>query len=74
MARLAYVRVSTIDQNEQRQLTALAPYHIDKLFYERISAFTIKRPELQALLEYAREGDTIYICDFSRLARNMRIY
>lgn len=67
---IAYVRVSTVEQNEARQLEALEKHHIDKWFTEKVSAKDTKRPELQSMLEFAREGDTIYIHDFSRLARS----
>lgn len=69
---LAYVRVSTIEQNEERQLIALERYNPDKIFKEKVSAKDTNRPELQRLLEFAREGDTIVVHDFSRLARNTR--
>lgn len=68
--RIAYVRVSTVEQNEARQLEALKKYEIDKWFTEKISAKDTNRPQLQAMLDFAREGDTIYIHDFSRLARS----
>lgn len=67
---IAYVRVSTVDQNEARQVEALKKHNIDKWFTEKVSAKTADRPQLQAMLEFAREGDTIYIHDFSRLARS----
>ena len=70
MAKIAYVRVSTIEQNEGRQLAALKKYGIDKWFIEKVSGKNRERPELQRMLEYAREGDTIYILDFSRLSRS----
>ena len=69
---VAYVRVSTIEQNESRQLEALEKYNIDKWFTEKISAKNTDRPQLQAMLEFVREGDTIYIHDFSRLARSTK--
>jgi len=69
---LAYVRVSTIEQNEERQLVALQKYNPDKIFTEKVSAKDTNRPELQKLLEFAREGDTIVVHDFSRLARNTK--
>lgn len=69
-AKLAYVRVSTIEQNEARQVEALKKYGIDKWFIEKISGKDMNRPELQRMLEYAREGDTIYIHDFSRISRS----
>ena len=67
---IGYVRVSTVDQNEARQLEALSKYNIDKWFTEKVSAKDTKRPQLKTMLEFAREGDTIYIHDFSRLARS----
>ena len=70
--RLAYVRVSALDQNEQRQVEAMQKYDIEKWFAEKVSAKDTNRPKLQELLEFAREGDTIHIHDFSRLARSTR--
>ncbi len=70
MANIAYVRVSTIDQNESRQTEALSKHKIDKWFTEKVSAKDTNRPQLQAMMEYARDGDTIHIHDFSRLARS----
>ena len=72
MARLAYVRVSTEEQNEQRQIEALEKYDIDKWFIEKVSSKDINRPELQSLMDYCREDDVIYIHDFSRLARSTK--
>lgn len=69
---LAYVRVSTAEQNEARQLEALENYNIDKTFIEKVSAKNTDRPQFQEMLEYAREGDTIYVTDFSRLSRSTR--
>lgn len=70
--KLAYVRVSTVEQNEARQLEALEKYGIDKWFTEKISGKDTNRPKLQEMLEFAREGDTVYIHDFSRLARSTK--
>lgn len=67
---IAYVRVSTIDQNEERQMKSLEQHNIDKWFTEKVSGKDTNRPQLKAMLEFAREGDTIYIHDFSRLGRN----
>ena len=69
---LAYIRVSTVEQNEERQVVALEKYNPDKVFTEKVSAKDTNRPELQKLLEFAREGDTIVVHDFSRLARNTK--
>lgn len=67
---LAYVRVSTIEQNEGRQKEALQPYEIDKWFIEKASGKDTNRPKLQELLEYIREEDTVYVEEFSRLGRS----
>ena len=72
LMNIGYVRVSTVDQNEARQVEALKTYNIDKWFEEKISAKDTNRPELQNMLDYAREGDTIYVLDFSRLARSTK--
>ena len=69
---IAYVRVSTVEQNEARQLEALKKYDIDKWFTEKVSGKDTHRPELQRMLEFVRDGDTIYIHDFSRLARSTK--
>ena len=69
---IAYVRVSTVEQNEARQLEALEKYNIDKWFTEKVSAKDTNRPQLQGMLDFAREGDTVYIHEFSRLARSTK--
>ena len=70
--KIAYVRVSSADQNEARQVEALKKYDIEKWFVEKVSGKDMNRPELQRLLEFAREGDTVYVKDFSRLARSTK--
>ncbi|MDD5969436.1 MAG: recombinase family protein [Anaerostipes sp.] len=69
---VAYVRVSTIEQNEARQVEAMKEHDIDKYFVEKVSAKDRNRPKLKEMLEFVREGDTIYIHDFSRLARSTK--
>ena len=69
---IAYVRVSTVEQNEGRQIEALKARNIDRWFTEKVSAKDTNRPQLKELLEFAREGDTIFIHDFSRLARSTK--
>lgn len=67
---VAYVRVSTVEQNEARQSEALQIYGIDKWFIEKASGKDTKRPKLQEMLEYIREDDTVYVEEFSRLGRS----
>ncbi len=69
---IGYVRVSTVEQNEARQIEGLQKHNIDKWFTEKVSAKDTNRPQLKVMLEYAREGDTIFIHDFSRLARSTK--
>lgn len=70
--RIAYVRVSTAEQNEARQIEALKKYDIEKWFTEKCSGKSADRPKLQEMMDFAREGDEIYIHDFSRLARSTK--
>ena len=58
MAHIAYVRVSTAEQNEARQIEALKKHDIDKWFTEKVSGKNMNRPQLEAMLDYIREGDT----------------
>lgn len=70
--QIAYIRVSSIDQNEQRQIEAMQRYNIEKWFIEKVSGKDTNRPKLKEMLDFAREGDTIHIHDFSRLARSTK--
>lgn len=70
MANIAYIRVSTADQNDERQRETLSNYQIDEWFSEKVSGKDTNRPKLQEMLRYARKGDTVYVHDFSRLARS----
>ena len=72
MSKAAYVRVSTAEQNEARQREALAVRGIDKWFIEKASGKNTGRPEFQKMLDWVREGDTIYIHDLSRIARSTK--
>ena len=68
---LAYVRVSTVEQNEARQVEELKKHDIDKWYMEKVSGKNTKdREQFNLLLKEAREGDTIFVHDFSRFARS----
>lgn len=69
---VGYVRVSTVEQNESRQLITMEKYNVEKVFSEKVSAKDTNREELNKMLEFVREGDTIVIHDFSRLARSTK--
>ena len=68
---MAYVRVSTSEQNTGRQEEALKRYNIDKWFIEKVSAKDTNRPKLKELLNFVREGDTVFVLDWSRLSRSV---
>ena len=67
---IGYIRVSTIEQNPDRQYSDLKKYKIDKFFEEHASGKNTERPVLNEMLNFIREGDTLFIESFSRLARN----
>ena len=66
--RVGYVRVSTLDQNTERQLDGIK---LEKVFTDKASGRDTKRPQLAAALEYVREGDTLIVHSLDRLARNV---
>ena len=69
--KVAYIRVSTVEQNEARQMEAMKGFDIDKYFIEKKSGKNAAdRPQLQAMLAFVREGDTVYIHSLDRLARS----
>ncbi|QIT19970.1 recombinase family protein [Acinetobacter pittii] len=65
--QVGYIRVSTTDQNTERQLDGI---DLDKVFTEKVSGSSRDRPQLNAMLEYLREGDTVHVHSIDRLARN----
>lgn len=66
--RIGYVRVSSFDQNPERQLEHV---EIAKVFADKASGRDTQRPELDALLSFVREGDTVVVHSMDRLARNL---
>lgn len=69
---IAYIRVSTEEQNEARQKEALEQHDIDKFFIEKASGKNTDRPEFQQMMDFVRESDVIYIHDLSRIARSTK--
>lgn len=65
---VGYVRVSSIDQNEDRQLAGL---ELQKLFIDKASGKDAHRPGLKSLMEFVREGDSVHVHSLDRLARNL---
>lgn len=69
MAEVGYIRVSSFNQNDARQL---AKVKIDHIFKEKISVKNLKRPKLQECLDFCRAGDTLHVNSMDRLARNLK--
>jgi len=65
---VGYIRVSTFEQNTDRQLEGV---QLDKVFTDKASGKDTKRPELELLIQYVREGDTVVVHSMDRLARNL---
>lgn len=70
--KIAYIRVSTTEQNTESQKEVMNNLGIDKFFEEKISGKDTNRPKLKEMLDYVREDDTVYVKDFSRLARSTK--
>ena len=70
MTSIAYLRVSTTEQNTDRQLNETG-ISFDKTFIDKCTGGSTKRPALSELKEYVREGDTIHVHSIDRLARNL---
>lgn len=66
--RIGYIRVSTLDQNAERQLDGI---HLNKVFTDKASGKDTNRPQLQAALNHVRAGDTLVVHSMDRLARNV---
>ena len=68
MKKLAYIRVSTFEQNTARQLDGL---EFDKTFTDKLSGSNANRPSLIDLIEFIREGDEVWVHSIDRLARSL---
>ena len=66
--RIGYIRVSSLDQNTERQLEGVP---LDRIFTDKLSGKDMARPQLEAMLGFVREGDTLLVHSMDRLARNL---
>lgn len=72
MSKIGYIRVSTERQETARQQEIMCSYQVDRIFSEKLSGANTDRPQLRAMLDYVREGDTLYVESISRLGRSTR--
>ncbi len=67
--RIGYIRVSTLDQNTQRQLEGV---QLDRVFTDKASGKDVRRPQLEELLRFIRDGDTLVVHSMDRLGPEPR--
>ena len=73
MSNIAYIRVSTEDQNTSRQEELFKDYKIDRFYIEKVSGKNIKdRPELQKMMDYVRDSDIVLVESISRFGRSLQ--
>lgn len=71
--RVGYIRVSTVEQHEDRQVKDLTENaNVSKVFIDKLSGKDTNRPQLNAMIDYVREGDTVVVSEYSRLARSTK--
>ena len=69
--KVGYVRVSTIEQNEERQIVELREKAgVEKFFVDKVSAKSAQRPQFDEMMNFLRNGDELIVSEFSRLARS----
>lgn len=69
--KIGYIRVSTADQNPERQRTELEAVGVEEIYEDRVSGKNLDRPQLQEMLAFIRKGDTIIVHSLDRLSRNL---
>lgn len=70
--KIGYIRISTVEQNTERQEALMQELGVDQVFIDRISGKSMDRPELKRMMEFVREGDMVIVESISRFARNTR--
>ena len=72
MSKIGYIRVSTERQETARQQEIMCDYQVDRIFSEKLSGANADRHQLKAMLDYVREGDTLYVESISRLGHSTK--
>ncbi|HGO9427732.1 TPA: recombinase family protein [Bacillus cereus] len=70
--KFGYMRVSTIDQNLDRQKRQLEKFGCERIFFEKVTGTKRERPELNRMLEFLRPEDTVVVSDLTRLSRSTK--
>ena len=69
---IGYVRCSTEEQNEERQLQMMQEHHAEKIFMDKRSGKNTDREKYKEMMSFVREGDTVITESISRIARNTK--
>ena len=70
--KIGYIRISTAEQNAERQEVLMQELGVNQVFIDRVSGKSMDRPELKRMMEFVREGDMVIVESISRFARNTR--
>ena len=70
--KVFYIRVSTVEQNEDRQIETAKEVKAEKIFIDKATGKNTNRKELNEMLNFVREGDVVIVSDISRIARNTK--
>ena len=70
--KIGYVRVSTVEQNEIRQEVLMKELGVERVYIDKASGRNMKRPQLEEMMNFMREGDVIVVESISRLSRSIR--
>lgn len=70
--KIGYIRISTTEQNTARQEVLMQQLGVEQIFIDRMSGKSLDRPELQKMMGFVRQGDTVVVESISRFARNTR--
>ena len=70
--KVGYVRCSTVEQNEARQLVMMEEQHVEKIFTDKASGKNTDRPAFHDMMSFVRSGDAVVVESISRIARNTR--
>lgn len=70
--KVGYVRCSTVEQNEARQLKMMEEQHAEKVFVDKASGKNTDREAFKEMMSFVREGDAVVVESISRIARNTR--
>lgn len=72
MKIVGYARVSTVEQNLDRQIDALKKYGVDLIYSEKMTGTKKDRPELLKMIDELNQGDTVVIADLTRISRSTK--